>query len=95
MDSNYQLFVGIDWATVEHEVHAMSAGGTRVSASSFKHSGDGLADLCTWLHKLGDPTTIAVAIEVPHGVVVETLLDRGFVVFSIKLAVPARRATCS
>ena len=83
MDSNYQHFVGIDWATVEHEVHAMNAEGKRVSACSFKHSGDGLADLCTWLHKLGDPATIAVAIEVPHGAVVETLLDRGFVVFSI------------
>lgn len=83
MDSNYQHFVGIDWATVEHEVHAMNAEGKRVSACSFKHSGDGLAELCTWLHKLGDPATIAVAIEVPHGAVVETLLDRGFVVFSI------------
>jgi len=83
MDGNYQHYVGIDWASIEHEVHAMNAEGKRVGANSFKHSGDGLADLCAWLHKLGDPATIAVAIEVPHGAVVETLLDRGFVVFSI------------
>lgn len=80
MDGNYQHFVGIDWATAEHEVHAMNAEGKRESARSFKHSGDGLADLCAWLLKLGDPATIAVAIEVPHGAVVETLLDRGFVI---------------
>jgi transposase len=83
MNGNYQHFVGVDWATVEHEVHAMTAEGARVGASSFKHSGDGLADLCAWLHEFGDPATIAVAIEVPHGAVVETLLDRGFAVFSI------------
>jgi transposase len=83
MNGNYQHFVGVDWASVEHEVHAMDAEGRRVSVNSFKHSGDGLADLCAWLHKLGDPASIAVAIEVPHGAVVETLLDRGFAVFSI------------
>lgn len=83
MDGNYQHFIGVDWASVEHEVHAMNATGARVGASSFKHSGDGLADLCAWLHKLGDPASIAVAIEVPHGAVVETLLDRGFAVFAI------------
>lgn len=83
MDGKYQHFVGIDWASVEHEVHAMNAEGARIGADSFKHSGDGLADLCAWLHKLGEPASIAVAIEVPHGAVVETLLDRGFAVFSI------------
>lgn len=83
MNDNYKFFVGVDWATVDHEVCALDAGGKQIDARSFKHSGDGLADLCTWLLKLGEPATIAVAIEVPHGSVVETLLDRGFAVFSI------------
>lgn len=83
MDGNYQHFVGIDWASVEHEVCAMNGSGKQIDARSFKHSGDGLAELCAWLRKLGDPSTIAVAIEVPHGAVVETLLDAGFAVFAI------------
>ena len=31
----------------------------------------------------GDPGTVAVAIEVPHGPVVDALLDRGFAVYAI------------
>lgn len=82
-DDKYHHFVGVDWASVEHEVHSMDLSGKRIDARSFHHSGDGLTDLCTWLGKLGDPATVAVAIEVPHGAVVETLLDRGFAVFAI------------
>jgi hypothetical protein len=55
MDGNYQHFVGIDWASVEHEVCAMNSLGKQLDARSFKHSGDGLAELCAWLRKLGDP----------------------------------------
>jgi transposase len=44
-----------------------------------------LSDLCAWLTQVGgcDPAEIAVAIEVPHGAVVDTLLERGFEVLSI------------
>lgn len=83
MDDNFTHYVGVDWATVEHEVCALDASGRQIDARSFLHSGDGLADLCSWLLRLGPPTAIAVAIEVPHGAVVETLLERGFAVFSV------------
>lgn len=83
MNDDFQLFVGVDWASEEHEVCAVDPGGTRVGARAFKHSGDGLADLCAWLLDKGKPGSIAIAIEVPHGAVVETLLERGFAVFSI------------
>src|SRR3712207_6877761 len=44
----------------------------------------GLAALCDWLVSLaGHPGTVAVAIEVPHGPVVDALLDRGFAVHAI------------
>jgi transposase len=40
--------------------------------------------LCDWLVSLaGDPGAVAVAIEVPHGPVVDALLDRGFAVHAI------------
>jgi len=83
MNDGFTLFVGVDWATEEHEVHAMDPGGGKTGARSFKHSGDGLADLCTWLLDKANPASVAIAIEVPHGAVVETLLERGFTVFSI------------
>src|SRR5271166_5058640 len=44
----------------------------------------GLAALCDWLVSVaGDPSSVAVAIEVPHGPVVDTLQDRGFAVHAI------------
>ena len=43
-----------------------------------------LAALCDWLVSVaGDPGSVAVAIEVPHGPVVDALLDRGFAVHAI------------
>ena len=83
MNDDFHLFVGVDWASEEHEVCAVDPGGTGVGARAFKHSGDGMADLCAWLLDKGKPGSIAIAIEVPHGAVVETLLERGFAVFSI------------
>ncbi|MCL4162274.1 UNVERIFIED_CONTAM: hypothetical protein GTU68_014460 [Idotea baltica] len=83
MTDDFKLYVGVDWATEEHEVCAQDASGKKVGARSFKHSGDGLADLTTWLLAKADPESIAISIEVPHGSVVETLLERGFAVYSI------------
>ena len=78
------LFVGIDWATQENQLCVLDAEGTVVGERSFDNDGAGLAETCAWL--LGfeaDAVRIAVAIEVPHGPVVETLLEWGFVVHSI------------
>ena len=50
----------------------------------FPHGGAGLAALCDWLVSIaGDAGAVAVAIEVPHGPVVDALLDRGFAVHAI------------
>lgn len=83
MSDSWKFFVGIDWASAEHEVHVADADGKQQEARPFKHSGDGLAELCERLLSFAPASEIAVAIEVPHGSVVETLLDRGFAVFSI------------
>ena len=52
---------------------------------SFPHSGDGLAGFCDWLMRLraSHPENTAVAIEVSHGAVVDTMTEREFAVFAI------------
>jgi transposase len=84
-DPPVRLFVGIDWATEEHEVCALRPDGEIEEKKSFSHSGDGLADLAGWLERLsaGHLEEVRVAIEVPHGAVVDTLLERNCQVFSI------------
>ena len=85
MSTEFDWFVGIDWATQAHEVCILDASGTVVQRHSVPHSGDGLKDLVARLVRLcgGLIDRVAVGIEVPHGAVVETLLERGFAVFSV------------
>lgn len=78
-------FVGIDWATEEHVVCLIDDAGAVLGERVFRHSGNGIAEMCAWLlDKTGDePSSLHVSIEIPHGAVVETLLERGMVVYSI------------
>jgi transposase len=77
-------FAGVDWGSEKHQVCLLDAAGTAVGERAFAHSGAGLVALCDWLVSLaGHPGDVAVAIEVPHGPVVDVLLDRGFAVHAI------------
>lgn len=81
---DYDLYVGVDWAPQAHQVCVLGAGGELVAEQSVPHAGAGLAALVTPLRqRVSDPARIAVAIEVPHGAVVDTLLDHGGHVFAI------------
>src|ERR687894_2549216 len=77
-------FAGVDWGSERHQVCLLDAAGKVVGERAFAHDGAGLVALCDWLVSLaGDPGSVAVAIEVPHGPVVDVLLDRGFAVHAI------------
>ena len=81
MIDDVQWFVGIDWATQSHRVCLLDVEGRHVSERDFAHGGAGLTELRDWLLEKtkAAPGQIAVAIETPHGPVVEMLLDHGFV----------------
>jgi hypothetical protein len=82
---SFQWFVGIDWGTQSHQVCVLDTTHQCVGRRTVEHGGTGLAQLAMWLTDLaaGDPTRVAVAIEVSRGAVVETLVERGFRVFAI------------
>jgi transposase len=83
-DSIVSWFAGVDWGSERHQVCLLDAAGQVVGERDFPHGGAGLAALCDWLVSMaGDPGSVAVAIEVPHGPVVDALLDRGFAVHAI------------
>lgn len=85
MSDEFEWFVGIDWATQTHRVRLLDATGRCVEERDVAHAGSGQIELCSWLlERTGvSPDRIAVAIETPHGPVVEVLLERGFAVFAI------------
>ena len=85
MTDDARWFAGIDWASQAHQACLIDAGGKIIGERSFAHGGVGLAELCGWpLAMTGpEPIAIAIAIEVPHGPIVETLLERGFQVYAV------------
>jgi len=85
MSSEYRLFVGIDWATEAHQVCVIGPDTEIVEERVIEHTGSAIAQLLDWLARLarGEPEMAAVAIEIPRGALVESLIERGFLVFAI------------
>lgn len=85
MEQSYRVFAGIDWADETHVVWATDASGQPVGEREVPHRGQALTEMAEWLIALaaGDAEAVAVAIETPHGPIVDTLLDRGCHVFAI------------
>jgi|TARA_B100001964_G_scaffold191548_1_gene213954 transposase len=78
-------FVGVDWASETHQVCLLDVHGQKLGERSFAHGGAGLAAMADWILALtgAAPDEIHVAIEVPHGPVVESLMERGLKVHAI------------
>ena len=85
MHKQRKWFAGVDWASQEHVVSLHDDTGTKVGQRKFAHGGAGLSDMIAWLLKASGGTAgeIHVAIETPHGPIVEALLERGFNVYSV------------
>jgi transposase len=81
-----QWYAGVDWASESHHVVLTDRDGRKIGERVFKHGGEGLAEMAAWLMATSgalEGSQIQVAIEVPHGPVVETLIERGFKVHAI------------
>jgi Transposase len=78
-------YAAVDWASEKHDVVVTDYEGKRLGRLQVEHSGEGLARMADWLVAAtnGTPDAILIAIEVPHGPVVDTLIERGFSVHSI------------
>jgi transposase len=85
MEETYRVFVGIDWANEAHQVWATDGAERLLGEREVKHRGEDLTKMVDWLIGLtgGRAGDIAVALETPHGPLVDTLLDRGCHVFAI------------
>jgi transposase len=85
MEHAYRVFAGIDWGTQFHQVWTTDPAGKPLGERQVRHRGDALLEMTDWLIGLagGDPAAVAVALETPHGPVVDTLLDRRCHVFAI------------
>lgn len=80
-----RLFVGIDWGSETHHVCVVNADAQIIEDRKVRQSADGLAEFLQWISAFRDDSlaSVVIAIEVPHGAVVELLVEHGFEVFSI------------
>lgn len=79
------IVAGIDWGSQFHQICILDQKGHVLGEKLFPHSGEGIRQMLDWLINTAGcaPEEIAVNIEVPHGPIVDSLLERGIRVFSI------------
>jgi hypothetical protein len=78
-----RLFAGLDWGGERHAVCVVDDAGKVVVHFEVAHDAEGLASLLKRLGKLAPVADLAVAIERPSGLVVDTLVAAGHPVVPI------------
>ena len=81
----YRFYVGVDWATEQHQACIMNSQGEVLAQRTIEHNGKGIIDFMAWMEALanGQAEEIAASIEVPRGPVVEAFLEHRWAVFSV------------
>lgn len=79
------LQVGLDWGSQNHQFCIVDPDGNPVEEGVFQNEANSME---AWLNKLltyvdGQADRVAIAIETPRGILVETCLTRGFRVYAI------------
>ncbi len=74
------VFVGLDWGGASHAVCVIDATGKVVDQFQLGHDRDGLTALVVRLRRRAPPHETPIAIERPSGLLVDTLIEAGFVV---------------
>ena len=77
------VFVGVDWGCGAHAVCVINAKGRVLKRFAARHDQEGLQTLVTRLKKHGEPGEIPIAIERPSGLLVDALVEAGFIVMPI------------
>lgn len=75
--------VGLDWAREAHAVCVVDAQGDVVDRFEVRHDRAGLAELVRRMKRFGEPSELPIAVERPGGLLVDTLVEAGFVVVPI------------
>jgi transposase len=81
----FKYHAGIDWASDHYDICVVDGTGAVVGKKRVEHSGDGIRECIDWLLQVagGDASSLDVAIEVPHGAMVESLIENNLAVFAI------------
>lgn len=78
-------YVGIDWGSQEHQICLLDRDGRVCGERAVAHTAVAVHQAIDWIRErtTARPEQIAVAIETPRGVLVDTLIEQGFPVWAI------------
>jgi transposase len=79
------LFIGIDWGSKSHAVCVVDAQDQRLLEREVLHRGEDVLAFLDQMLQLagGDLGRVVAAMEAPHGVMVEALLERGVTTYTL------------
>ena len=77
------VFVGLDWGGSSHAVCLLDGTGKVIDHFAVGHDHEGLADLVARLRRHGQSDKTPIAIERPSGLLVDSLVEAGFLVTPI------------
>jgi transposase len=85
VSETFEWFLGIDWGSEAHEICLLDTSGQLRGTRTVAHTAEAVHDAVQWVRAQTGmaPAGIAVAIESPRGVLVDTLIEVGFPVFAI------------
>ena len=83
--TRYGWYLGIDWGVAEHHLCLVDAGGHVGDTRIVAHTADAVHAALQWVRGQtgAAPDAIAVGVETPRGVLVDSLVEQGFAVFAI------------
>jgi transposase len=78
-------FLGIDWGSEEHQFCLLDARGRIVGERAVAHTAVAIHAALHWVRERTGAAChqMAVGLETPHGILVDTLLEQGFGVFAV------------
>lgn len=85
MSEAFEWLVGVDWGSDAHELCLLDAHGQIRGRRTVAHTAAAVHDAVQWIREQtgAAPAVMAVGIETPRGVLVDTLIEVGFNVFAL------------
>ena len=85
MSDTFAWYLGIDWGSAEHHFCLVDAHGQVCGTRVVAHTADAVHEALRWVRARtgATPAAVAVGLETPRGVLVDTVIEAGFGVFAL------------
>jgi transposase len=85
VSETFEWFVGVDWGSGAHQVCLLNAQGQICGTRAVEHTAAAVHDAVRWIGERtgASPGAIAVGIETSRGVLVDALVEHGFILFAL------------